>query len=150
MMSTTQLFIYLLHYPLGTSAVAYVRFDCNGSCINGISVHRLACTSVLQRANGLFGFVVIYNAIFGATWGAFLRCCQRKSCGLERKDWRLRLSPTGASILRLVCSLLPVCNGYLISHHRWILLDQFGDGNSRRNCQGHVRRDRHSIWRPSI
>ncbi|KAK9311383.1 general substrate transporter [Lipomyces starkeyi] len=29
----------------------------------------LPTLSALQRANGMFGFVVIYNAIFGATWG---------------------------------------------------------------------------------
>ncbi|KAK9312145.1 general substrate transporter [Lipomyces starkeyi] len=29
----------------------------------------LASLSVLQRANGMFAFVVVYNAIFGATWG---------------------------------------------------------------------------------
>ncbi|KAK9491673.1 general substrate transporter [Lipomyces doorenjongii] len=29
----------------------------------------LSSLSALQRANGMFGFVVIYNAIFGATWG---------------------------------------------------------------------------------
>ncbi|KAK9313983.1 general substrate transporter [Lipomyces starkeyi] len=29
----------------------------------------MASFSTLQRANGMFGFVVVYNAIFGATWG---------------------------------------------------------------------------------
>ncbi|KAK9242078.1 hypothetical protein V1506DRAFT_524871 [Lipomyces tetrasporus] len=71
------------------------------------------------------------------------------SCGLERQEWRLRLSPTGASILRLVCSLLPLSRvkGYLPSRYRRILPDQFNDGyiHVYRNCQGHVGREEIAI-----
>ncbi|KAK9384259.1 hypothetical protein V1515DRAFT_589347 [Lipomyces mesembrius] len=53
----------------------------------------LASLSVLQRADGIYAFVVVYNAIFGATWVFPLRARQ--------EEWYWRLSLTDGSTLRL-------------------------------------------------
>ncbi|KAK9310904.1 hypothetical protein V1524DRAFT_462361 [Lipomyces starkeyi] len=87
----------------------------------------IAIALALMRANRLFGFVIIYNTIFGATWGPIPSLLPAEVMRARAKGMALKISPTGASILRLVSSLLPLFNGYLLSHHRRISPDQFGD-----------------------
>lgn len=62
--------------------------------------------SVVMRANGMFAFVVLYNALYGATWGPIPWLLPAEIFPLRARSKGMALSTFSNWYVPLLCPLL--------------------------------------------